>query len=130
MDTGRRLGRALGRRTSQVQLQMDFAMGNLVAQRLVETDGGAVAPESHRVKANLQHKKSSSMLCYSGGVSRNLTFTTKVMAGIESDDIRYYAFYKNESCALDGDLRESDRAYFVNGREESVGFTFEWRTSW
>ena len=78
---------------------------------------------------DLEHNKKRSSLCYSGGVSRNLTYTAKVMAGIESGDVRYYAFYKNEKCVLNGDIKDNERAYFVSGREESIGISFEWTTS-
>lgn len=77
---------------------------------------------------DVDHNKKRSSLCYSGGISRNLTYTAKAMAGIESGDIRYYFFYKNEKCVLNGDIKDNDRAYFVDGREESIGFSFEWRT--
>ena len=76
-----------------------------------------------------EHNKHRSSLCYSGGVSRNLTGTMKVMAGVESNDLRYYVFYRNEKCLLNGDLKESHGSGFVQTRKESVGFSVEWKTN-
>lgn len=96
---------------------------------------------AHRAKAqepfigfgiDMEHHKHESNLCYSGGMSRNLTFSGKIMAGIESNDIRTYVFYKNSRCVLNGDLQDSDdhwRADQVINRDESVGVSFEWRTN-
>lgn len=78
---------------------------------------------------DLDHNKKPSSLCYSGGLSRNLTYTGKLMIGLESNDIRTYLFYKNEKCALNGDIKDNDRAFFVSAREESIGWAFEWRTN-
>lgn len=81
---------------------------------------------------DLEHHKHETNLCYSGGFSRNMTFSGKVMAGIESNDVRMYMFYKNSKCVLNGDLRDPEdhwRADQVITRDESIGFTFEWKTN-
>ena len=81
---------------------------------------------------DVDHHKNETNLCYSGGMSRNLTFESKVMVGFESNDIRTYFFYKNEKCLLNGDLKDPEdhwRAGEVESRDESVGISFEWRTN-
>jgi len=78
--------------------------------------------------ADIEHSKKPSMLCYSGGISRNLTWAAKAMIGVESGDVRYYAFYKNERCLLNGDSFNQPRSRYVDSRDESIGVSFEWRT--
>lgn len=82
------------------------------------------------VGLDVEHHKHPSMLCHSGGMTRNMTYTLKAMAGIESSDVRYYAFYKAERCLGGGDNYEREYAPFVSSRDESMGVSFEWKTNW
>ena len=81
---------------------------------------------------DVEHHKHESNLCYSGGFSRNMTATAKFEIGIESNDLRYYFFYKNRKCLMNGDLKEVDdhwRADQVQTRDEMIGFSVNWRTT-
>ena len=81
---------------------------------------------------DVEHHKHESNLCYSGGFSRNMTATAKFEVGIESNDLRYYIFYKNQKCLLNGDLKDVDdhwRADQVQTRDEMIGFSVNWKTN-
>jgi hypothetical protein len=81
---------------------------------------------------DVEHHKNESDLCFSGGFSRNMTATAKFEIGIESNDLRYYFFYKNQKCLLNGDLKSVDdhwRADQVKSRDEMIGFSVNWKTN-
>lgn len=77
---------------------------------------------------DVEHHKHRSMLCNSGGMSRNLTYTLKAMAGYESNDVRYYLFYSNSACPAGGDTF-TERSNYVMKRDETIGVSFEWKTN-
>ncbi|MAF43475.1 MAG: hypothetical protein CMI54_04800 [Parcubacteria group bacterium] len=81
---------------------------------------------------DIEHHKNESNLCYSGGFSRNMTGVMKVEAGMESNDLRYYFFYKNRKCLINGDLRNEEehwRADEVQTRDEMIGVSINWKTN-
>jgi len=82
------------------------------------------------VGGELEHHKKKSMLCHGGGMGRNLTYSLKAMVGVESNDVRYYTFYKIRRCAIGGDMMDRDYSPYVISRDESVGVAFEWKTNW
>lgn len=109
-----------------ISLCIIFTMFSLFAKRVEASEpfiGFGVDVEQH---------KHESDLCYSGGISRNMTATAKFEVGIESNDLRYYLFYKNQKCLFNGDLKDQDdhwRADQVKSRDEMIGFSVNWKTN-
>ena len=67
------------------------------------------------------HDKHKSILCYSGGFSRNLTYDTELNIGYESGDFYALVFYSKSECFSSGKKRDDDRAKHVRSRIEEMG---------
>ena len=67
------------------------------------------------------HDKHKSILCYSGGFSRNLTYDTELNIGYQSGDFYALVFYSKSECFSSGKKRDDDRAKHVRSRIEEMG---------
>ena len=73
------------------------------------------------LEVSAAHDKHKSILCYSGGFSRNLTGSLQAAFGWQSGDFYALAFYEKSECVSSGNKKDDERAYHVRSRIEEVG---------
>jgi hypothetical protein len=73
------------------------------------------------LEVEASHDKHKSILCYSGGFSRNLTYDTEFNLGYQSGDFYALVFYSKSECFSNGKKRDDDRAKHVRSRIEEMG---------
>jgi hypothetical protein len=73
------------------------------------------------LKASQQNKHSN--LCHSGGISNNAEWGPYIGLGMKKESLTYSLVYGSKYCLFDGDIRDNERANYVEDRAE--GFTFD-----
>ena len=93
----------------------------LVLSSEVSAEGLFVEGELH-----MGHQKNRSMICHSGGMSRNLVMGTTASIGYQFGDFYVKGYYDNTKCMSNG-RRRDERSRFVRGRIEEIGISTGFR---